>query len=281
MKPKLAVESWPEGMIEIVDVSGPAAVPTLSMAHDRQYVEDVIGAKRNNGHYNCDAKVTSACRWNVQSMVDAAAGVMGMPSGQRVACSPSSGFHHAHHAEGGAFCTFNGLIVAAISHIRQYERKVLIIDCDWHWGDGTAQIIDCLKLCNWIDHVSHCGGMPVSSSIDDDDDDFEDDWPLDKEVLAWVQNTAHIIDGSKYGLILYQAGADMYVHDPLGGCLSIPQLKKRDEIIFEAAQSQDVPLVWNFAGGYKKDKNGKISEVLDIHRNTLDICHEIYFHLDD
>ena len=68
--------------------------------------------------------------------------------------------------------------------------------------------------------------------------------------------------------MLYQAGADPHVNDPLGGWLTTEQLRERDARVFEAVARLGVPVVWNLAGGYQRDANDGIGPVLEIHRNT-------------
>lgn len=69
-------------------------------------------------------------------------------------------------------------------------------------------------------------------------------------------------------VILYQAGADPHVDDPLGGWLTAAQLSRRDSIFFEAAAHLKLSLEWNLAGGYQNP----LDKVLDIHDNTLSAC---------
>lgn len=60
-----------------------------------------------------------------------------------VACSPSSGLHHAGYDWNHGFCTFNGLMVAAIELIEDHNvGRVGVLDFDFHQGDGTQGIID-------------------------------------------------------------------------------------------------------------------------------------------
>jgi acetoin utilization deacetylase AcuC-like enzyme len=68
--------------------------------------------------------------------------------------------------------------------------------------------------------------------------------------------------------VLYQAGADPHVKDPLGGWLTTEQLRARDAQVFESLASARIPLVWNLAGGYQRDRSGGIGPVLAIHENT-------------
>lgn len=65
--------------------------------------------------------------------------------------------------------------------------------------------------------------------------------------------------------MLYQAGADPHVNDPLGGWMTTAQLYERDVIVFETAREMGLPVVFNLAGGYQRDEDGGIRPVLDIH----------------
>ena len=69
-------------------------------------------------------------------------------------------------------------------------------------------------------------------------------------------------------LLLYQAGADPHVDDPLGGWLTTQQLRERDRGVFQTARSLGVPIAWNLAGGYQAN----LRKVLDIHDNTMLEC---------
>jgi acetoin utilization deacetylase AcuC-like enzyme len=70
-------------------------------------------------------------------------------------------------------------------------------------------------------------------------------------------------------LLLYQAGADSHINDPLGGYLSTEAMRLRDDTVFKAARQAGVPVAWNLAGGYQRADDGSIRPVLDLHDNTL------------
>ena len=76
-------------------------------------------------------------------------------------------------------------------------------------------------------------------------------------------------------VILYQAGADLHMDDPLGGWLATAQLRKRDRAVFESARRLGVPIAWNLAGGYQTP----LSKVLRIHDNTMLECVSVYGNL--
>ena len=79
-----------------------------------------------------------------------------------------------------------------------------------------------------------------------------------------------------YDVVLYQAGADPHVADPLGGWLATEELRLRDATVFEALAAMGVPVVWNLAGGYQRDARGGIAPVLEIHRNTAEEHLRVY-----
>ena len=69
-------------------------------------------------------------------------------------------------------------------------------------------------------------------------------------------------------VVLYQAGADQHIDDPLGGLLTTAQLRARDETVFQILAELRIPVAWNFAGGYQKEADGSIPKVIEVHSNT-------------
>ncbi len=174
-----------------------------------------------------------------------------------VACAPVSGFHHAHYDCGGGFCTFNGLTVTAAKLLAEgLAQRVMILDCDQHFGDGTEQIIERLSLGRSVENAS-----------------FGRWFHAPAHASAYLTRLREIVARlSDFDVVLYQAGADVHVEDPLGGVLSTEQMLLRDRIVFEAARRQAIPLAWNLAGGYQNP----IERVLALHRNTMRACVDAY-----
>jgi acetoin utilization deacetylase AcuC-like enzyme len=85
------------------------SLPSPSATKPR-YVRDVLSLRTSNGFGTVSEAVAESLRWTSGSFV--AAAMHAWRSG-RIACSPTSGFHHAKYASGGGFCTFNGLMLAA------------------------------------------------------------------------------------------------------------------------------------------------------------------------
>jgi len=231
----------------LLEVPGePASIDQLAMAHSTKYVESVLELQEPNGFGNTDYYLTRHAQYSVAAMVRACQLAVGY---RTIACAPVSGFHHAHYSNGGGFCTFNGLVVAARL---SGAGKVGIIDCDYHYGDGTEAIIKRLGLQDRILHWSagfHFKEPKQANSLL---------LQLPKVIREMVQKGVE--------LIIYQAGADQHVDDPLGGLLTTTEMDLRDRLVFNWAYNiSGVPVAFNFAGGYQEP----IEEVVTLHINTL------------
>ena len=252
-KPEKVVESWsflglPKGVILNSDFK-PASVSQISMAHDPAHVRAILKGQKANGFGNTSPEVAKSLRWTSGSMV--AATLHALETGG-VGVSPTSGFHHAGYASASAFCTFNGLMVAAQMARLRGATKVGIIDCDAHYGNGTDQIIEQLGLKESIRHWTF-GEHSIG--------------PQDGE--EWLAGFARTV--SKFqdcDVLLYQAGADPHIEDPLGGHLTTEQMRRRDQIVFSVCKRLGIPVAWNLAGGYQKP----LRKVLDLHDATMQEC---------
>lgn len=257
-KPAQVMAHWQRtGIPLLVMPVVPATHEQLALAHDRTYVDDVLACRRTNGFGNRVPEVAATLPWTTGSLVSAALHVARHGG---VAISPTSGFHHARHASGGGFCTFNGLMVAA--RVLQQDglaRKIGILDIDVHYGDGTDAIVHKLGLTD-IHHWTIGAHYHVPSQAD--------------EFLARFPAVLAGFDACD--VVLYQAGADPFIEDPLGGLLTYEQLRERDRLVFRHFARTRVPLAWNLAGGYTRDQDGTIAPVLKIHEATLQECHAAF-----
>ena len=252
-KPGQVVTRWRASSHPIdVRPTTPVTIDEFARAHDRDYVEDVLALRRNNGFGNCSASVARSLPWTNGSMLSAARHAL---ETGRVACAPCSGFHHAGWDHPRGFCTFNGLMVTALA--LRAEKKITrigILDCDQHYGDGTQEIIDRLDAYGWIRHVTAGHGYSMHAG-------------------RFLGALPGIVESfADCDLVLYQAGADPHVDDPLGGFLDDEQLAQRDAIVFTGAWKMGLPIAWNLAGGYQEP----LSKVLDIHDRTMAACVAAY-----
>jgi acetoin utilization deacetylase AcuC-like enzyme len=238
-----------------VETFTPVPDDVMSIAHDPSYVRDIMGGKINNGFDNRNPNIAASLRYTVGSILAACKHVL---TNGRVnfnyACSLTSGFHHAGYDFGGGFCTLNGLMIAAM-RVQELglAKRILILDMDQHYGNGTNDIIKRLDV-QGIDHVT------AEKSYSDADGAME----ASKYLRSWPAN--------HYDLVIYQAGADIHVDDPLGGLLTTEQMQRRDHNVFRSCSSRMTPIVWNLAGGYQRDRQGTIEPVLALHGQTMLAC---------
>jgi acetoin utilization deacetylase AcuC-like enzyme len=75
--------------------------------------------------------------------------------------------------------------------------------------------------------------------------------------------------------VLFNAGADPHINDPLGGALTTDEMRSRDFIFFLPMKEFGIPVVTSLAGGYQRDKSAGIRPVLELHDNTLIECHRV------
>lgn len=257
-KPALVVERWKSLQIPLrFQPVEPASAELLALAHSREYVDGVLAGRLPNGFGNTSPEVAATLPWTTGSFVSAAIHVARHGG---VAASPTSGFHHAHHDHGAGFCTFNGLVVATRAlQTRGLARRIGILDCDVHYGDGTAEILERLN----VPDVHHWTFGAYFGSPEQGE--------------TFLQALPDVLAGfAGCEVVLYQAGADPFIDDPLGGVLTGEQLRRRDRLVFQHFARVGIPLVWNLAGGYTRDPAGTIGPVLDIHDATMQECHAAY-----
>lgn len=250
-KPLDVMRSWKGLAFRLREIEPePVTREQLYLAHDRTFVDEILDGRRRNGFGNTDMAVARSLPYTSGAMLSAA--IEALENG-RVAVAPVSGFHHACWNCCHGYCTFNGLIVtAAVLRARGLAQHIAILDFDQHWGNGTQDIIDHIEASSWIAHYHPDG-----------------EYGSDNNAERFVSDIPRILDSfGSIDLVLYQAGADPHIDDPLGGWLTTRQLNERDRQVFLWCYRAGVPIAWNLAGGYQEP----LQKVLEIHDNTMRAC---------
>lgn len=258
-KPRHVLAAWQKvGLPIIVRSITPASERDLCLAHDPVYVRGVLNGKLPNGFDNTSPEVARSLPYTSGAMIAAARAAL--EGG--CACAPVSGFHHAHYRSAGGYCMFNGLVITAQKLLAEGAvQRVLILDCDMHYGDGTEEILGRLGLARSITNAT-----------------FGRSFHQPSQASAYLQRLRETVAGfDAFDVILYQAGADVHVDDPLGGVLTTKQMIERDQIVFDAARASETPIAWNLAGGYQSP----LSKVVELHVNTLRECVNAFGLIDD
>lgn len=265
-KPEKVVRSWKKlGLpLKVVGDFAPASLRDFALAHDLKMVTDILARRAPNGFYNKDAQVAASLPWTTGSMV--AATLHALKHGG-IAASPTSGFHHAGYDRPAAFCTFNGLMVAAFRARLMGATRVGILDFDQHYGNGTDDIIRTFDV-DWVEHLTLC-----DTGVYADREGVKQVGFRGRTGRRIVCSAREFLVGlpallqarfANCDVVLYQAGADSCVDDPLGGRFTVAQMRERDRLVFRTLLGLGVPVAFNLAGGYQRD----LRKVLDLHDAT-------------
>jgi len=175
------------------------------------------------------------------------------------------GTHHAGHDFARGYCLFNDVAVTlARFRLEGLAQRAVVVDCDVHQGDGTAQILgpdsDAFTLSlhgarNYpFQKIPSDLDVDLASGTGDDEYLFELDRALDVA-----------LDGD-YDVAFYLAGADPWEGDRLGRLsLTKPGLRARDELVL--SRLRGIPTTVVLAGGYAPD----VKDTVDINEATLDV----------
>ena len=194
--------------------------------------------------------------------IDAAASALG----DGVAASLAGGTHHAGTNWGEGFCVFNDIAVATREiQDRGLVHRVLIVDCDVHQGNGTAEIF---AHDDTVFTLSLHGekNFPLRKYPSSLDVPLADGTSDDSYIAALQQALKVSLLNFRPDIIFYIAGADPYEGDRLGR-LGVSQegLLLRDRLVFTTALTNCVPVAIVCGGGYCND----LSMIAEIHAATM------------
>ena len=181
------------------------------------------------------------------------------------AANIAGGTHHAFRDKGEGFCLFNDVAVASYYALEKFKMdQILVIDLDVHQGNGTASIFG---KENRVYTFSMHGKKNYPFRKEKSDLDIElDDGIEDNEYLKTLEHNIKKLDTTLHpNLIFYISGVDILSTDKLGRLnVSREGCKKRDEIVYEFAQKNNIPIVTSMGGGYSE----KIYDIVEAHCNT-------------
>lgn len=171
------------------------------------------------------------------------------------AANSAAGSHHALHDTGAGYCVFNDLAVTTNRLLATgTARRVLIVDCDVHQGDGTASLLagreDVFTLS--IHAEKNFPARKARSTLDINLPDGVDDARY-LEVLE--QQLPAVLNDFDPDILLYQAGVDPHREDKLGRLsLTDEGLIRRDRYVLEEARKRGLPIASALGGGYGEDQ---------------------------
>jgi acetoin utilization deacetylase AcuC-like enzyme len=188
-----------------------------------------------------------------------------------LAANLAGGTHHAYPDHGEGYCVFNDVAVAArTTQAEGRARRIVIIDCDVHQGNGTAAIFagDPTVFTFSIHGEKN---FPYHKEVSDLDIALPDGTGDLAYLDALESGLNQSLQAARFDLTIYLAGADPFAGDRLGRLsLSKAGLLERDRMVFNACTHLGLPIAITMAGGYAKD----VGDIADIHFNTLRLALE-------
>jgi acetoin utilization deacetylase AcuC-like enzyme len=160
------------------------------------------------------------------------------------------GFHHAQIDKAVGFCLLNDIAIA----IQKYRLKKkisnpLIIDLDYHQGDGTLQFYnDDSNVFTFSLNASHWITSEKENNLDIN-------LPENCSGSAYIEilrsKLPEILKEFNPDIVYYIAGSDPYSHDTIGDLsISRQEMLDRNMYVLKQVQSEKLPLVVVAGGGY-------------------------------
>lgn len=250
----------------------PAKWEELRLVHTAQYLDDLKNCAWTNRTADSELPISK----EIVELFTLATGGTILASRAALAhgwaVHLSGGFHHAFADKAEGFCYLNDLAVAAKVVLKEgLAKRVAIIDCDLHQGNGTAVIFqDDESVFTFSIHQRDL--YPVKE---------KSDWDIhlpvgvsDEEYMNHLHLVIpKILDDFQPELVLYQAGADPYQEDQLGNlALTIEGLARRDRFVFEECKKRALPIAVTLGGGYAYNTE----DTVKIHFNTCKTAWEVF-----
>jgi acetoin utilization deacetylase AcuC-like enzyme len=185
---------------------------------------------------------------------------------QGIGLNLGGGNHHAGHAFARGYCLFND-IALTVSELRLagLARRALVVDCDVHQGDGTADLLgpdpDAFTLS-----LHGARNYPFKRVPSDLDVDLPSGTGDDAYLEALRSSLDTALAAGPFDVAFYLAGADPWEGDRLGRLsLTKAGLRARDEVVLDTLSA--IPTTVVLAGGYAPDA----ADTADINATTAQL----------
>ena len=243
-----------ENIIHTSDVIEPSMVDmsNLLMAHSHRYASGIMDGTLSKKEIRrmgllWSVALANRSRLAVQGTINAA--IMALQDG--IAGNIAGGTHHAMADHGEGFCVFNDVAVAVnVLQKSFWAKKILIIDCDVHQGNGTATLLaDNPDVFTFSLHGEK--NYPFQKPPSTLDIGLPDATGDDSYLNTLGDTLDDIFGAFTPELVFYLGGIDPLETDQLGRLsLSLNGLYNRDRLVIKTVADQGYPLVLLLSGGY-------------------------------
>jgi acetoin utilization deacetylase AcuC-like enzyme len=266
-----------DGTARAEEVLEAAAAPWawLAAVHDRGLLERI-----RTGTLTVREQRGLGLPWSPELVERARRAVGGSVEAARFACEHGLGMnlgggtHHAGRDFARGFCVFNDVAAAlAVLRAEGLAERALVVDCDVHQGDGTAQILapDDAAFTLSLHGARNYPFQRIPSDLDVDlPTGTGDDAYL--EALSGALDAA--VPRAGADLAFYLAGADPWEGDRLGRlALTKAGLRARDALVLDRLRGAGARVCVVLAGGYAED----VRDTVDINAATAaEVARRLY-----
>ncbi len=160
------------------------------------------------------------------------------------------GAHHACRGHGEGYCAVNDLAVAVLALKAEGRvKRAAVIDLDVHQGNGTVDIL--AGDADVFTFSMHQGDLYPTPKAKGSLDIELKAGTGDAEYYDILGHALPKVLAFKPDLVVYQAGADVWEKDRLGGLkLTERGILDRDNAVREACRVHGVPVAVTLGGGY-------------------------------
>lgn len=254
----------------------PAAVTDVELerAHDRDYVQKVHAgalspAEMKRIGFPWTPAMVERSRRSAGATLEACRAALS----RGIAVNLAGGTHHAFRDRGEGYCVFNDSAIAALAMQAEGRvRRVAVIDCDVHQGNGTAAIL-AGDPSVFTFSIHGANNFPFRKEESDLDIELPDGTGDDAYLVALERGVCHALSAGQPDLVIYLAGADPFEGDRLGRlALTKAGLAARDRMVLSLVRDADLPVAITMAGGYARH----IDDSVDVHFSTVSIAREFF-----
>ncbi len=162
----------------------------------------------------------------------------------------AGGYHHAQADKAEGFCAIADVAIA-IRRLQRDEQvaRVLIVDLDYHHGNGNAEIFAADEsVFTFSMHGNNWCWLTKRNNLDVELPSHTDDAHY---LAALHHHLPAILAAFQPEFVFYVAGSDPFIDDRLGDFdLSEAGMLARDRFVADAVRARGLPLVVVTAGGY-------------------------------
>lgn len=186
-------------------------------AHDAGYLRRVVGdafmpAEVRQIGFPWAPQLVERSRRSAGATIEACRAALEEGIGVNLA----GGTHHAFRDHGEGYCVFNDSAIAALAMQAEGQvRRIAILDCDVHQGNGTASIL-ANDPTAFTFSIHGARNFPFRKQSSDLDIELPDDTGDADYLDALERGICHALSAAQPELAIYLAGADPYRDDRLG-----------------------------------------------------------------